>query len=84
MKKSLSYLFVGVSAALIALLAQHLIINPNERTVFEREEVPVFKTASFAASPNSNFVEAAEKTVNAVVHVKNVTLDRTPQSLFDF
>lgn len=84
MKKSLSYLFVGVSAALIALLAQHLIINPNERTVFEREEVPVFKTASFAATPNSNFVEAAEKTVNAVVHVKNVTLDRTPQSLFDF
>jgi serine protease Do len=84
MRKSLSYLFVGVSAALIALLAQHFLFN-NPQTVFvTRDEAPTFQTAVSYSSADSNFVEAAEKTVNAVVHVKNVSLERSPQSLFDF
>lgn len=84
MKKSLSYLFVGVSAAIIVLLAQQLFFKPPQTVSTERVEEPTFRTALAFDSSNSNFVEAAEKTVNAVVHVKNVSLDRSPQSLFDF
>jgi serine protease Do len=84
MKKYISYAFVGISAALITIVAQHYFFSEQPITVATTYEEPVFKT-SFGASPsNSNFVEAAEKTVNAVVHVKNVSLERSPQSLFDF
>ena len=84
MRKSLSYLFVGVSAALIALLAQHFLFNNRQTVLVARDEAPAFRTAVAYDSERSNFVEAAEKTVNAVVHVKNVSLERSPQSLFDF
>lgn len=84
MKKSLSYLFVGVSAAITVLLAQQLFFKPHPTVSTERIEEPTFRTALAFDSSDSNFVEAAEKTVNAVVHVKNVSLDRSPQSLFDF
>ena len=84
MKKYISYAFVGISAALVTLLAHHYFFSEQPITVTSSLEEPVFKT-SFRASPSdSNFVEAAEKTVNAVVHVKNVSLERSPQSLFDF
>lgn len=84
MKKLLSYLFVGASAAITVLLAQQLFFKPYLTVSTERIEEPTFRTALAFDSSNSNFVEAAEKTVNAVVHVKNVSLDRSPQSLFDF
>lgn len=84
MKKSLSYLFVGASAAISVLLAQQLFFKPYLTVSTERIEEPTFRTALAFDSSNSNFIEAAEKTVNAVVHVKNVSLDRSPQSLFDF
>lgn len=84
MKKSLSYLFVGISAAITVLLAQQLFFKPHPTVSTERIEEPTFRTALAFDSSDSNFVEAAEKTVNAVVHVKNVSLDRSPQSLFDF
>lgn len=84
MKKSLSYLFVGASAAITVLLAQQLFFKPYLTVSTERIEEPTFRTALAFDSSNSNFIEAAEKTVNAVVHVKNVSLDRSPQSLFDF
>ena len=74
MRKSLSYLFVGVSAALIALLAQHFLFNNRQTVLVARDEAPAFRTAVAYDSERSNFVEAAEKTVNAVVHVKNVSL----------
>lgn len=84
MKKYISYAFVGISAALVTLLTHHYFFSEQPIAVTSSLEEPVFKT-SFGASPSdSNFVEAAEKTVNAVVHVKNVSLERSPQSLFDF
>jgi Do/DeqQ family serine protease len=84
MKKALSYLFVGVFAAIMVLLAQHLFFKPHQTVLTERTEEPTFRAALAFDSTTSNFVEAAEKTVNAVVHVKNVSLDQSPQSLFDF
>jgi serine protease Do len=84
MKKSLSYLFVGVFAAIMVLLAQQVFFKPPQTVSTDRIEEPTFRAALAFDSSNSNFVEAAEKTVNAVVHVKNVSLDRSPQSLFDF
>jgi serine protease Do len=84
MKKYISYAFVGISAALITIVAQHYFFSEQPITVATTYEEPVFKTSFGALPSNSNFVEAAEKTVNAVVHVKNVSLERSPQSLFDF
>ena len=84
MKKYISYAFVGISAALATLLAHHYFFSEQPIAVISSVEEPVFKTSFGVSSSDSNFVEAAEKTVNAVVHVKNVSLERSPQSLFDF
>ena len=84
MKKYISYAFVGISAALVTLLAHHYFFSEQPIAVISSVEEPVFKTSFGVSSSDSNFVEAAEKTVNAVVHVKNVSLERSPQSLFDF
>jgi len=41
-------------------------------------------TSALKEKSELNFTEAAERTVNAVVHVKNVATTRQPKSLFDY
>ncbi len=40
--------------------------------------------AAAAAEMNTDFTEAAEKTVHAVVHVKNITVSRQPTNIFEY
>jgi Do/DeqQ family serine protease len=74
----------------ITLGAYKLFFEKESRAVFAQEELPVFQTSSMnpvatgAGINEVDFTNAAEKTVNAVVHVKNITLSRGPVSLLDF
>jgi Do/DeqQ family serine protease len=50
--------------------------------------MPVFQTSNLgpntAGIDDADFTLAAEKTVNAVVHVKNITINRGPSNIFEF
>jgi Do/DeqQ family serine protease len=93
MKKIGSSLLVAIFAGVITLGSYKLFFEKtNYAVVSENNETPVF-TTSTSYTPTSakgsginevDFTIAAENTVNAVVHVKNLTLSRGPSSLFDF
>jgi serine protease Do len=52
----------------------HLTANPIVNTSF---------SSNVGLSPNLDFTEAAEKSIHAVVHVKNTTISRQPTSMMD-
>ncbi|WP_422079743.1 trypsin-like peptidase domain-containing protein [Ulvibacterium sp.] len=93
MKKIGSSLLVAIFAGVITLGAYKLFFEKANYTVVSKtNETPVFATST-SYTPTSakgsginevDFTVAAENTVNAVVHVKNVTLSRGPSNLFDF
>ncbi|MCM4157911.1 trypsin-like peptidase domain-containing protein [Gramella sp. AN32] len=88
MKKIGNLLLASVLGGAITLGSYQLI--------FDKEAIP----ATFTASPNENsflpvsnsnlygtnvdFTEAAEKTVHAVVHVKNVAVFKGPRSIWEY
>lgn len=89
MKKIAGLLTVGVLAGAITLGSYKLFIeNPKETTNQETEYAlpvysPVSYNASNAAASGVDFTEAAEQTVNGVVHVKNVQVYRQPRNMME-
>jgi Do/DeqQ family serine protease len=59
-------------------------------SALQSDSLPVFQTSSMpsyhsgAGIDDADFTLAAEKTVNAVVHVKNITMSRGPSNIFEF
>lgn len=91
MKKVGSLLLVAVFAGAITLGAYKLFFeNPNYTIVTQEENGSILNTSFTPTSAKGaginevDFTDAAETTVNAVVHVKNLTLNKTPNSIFDF
>ena len=91
MKKVGSLLLVSLFAGAITLGAYKLFFeNPNYTVVTQNESAPTFNasytpTSAKGAGINEvDFTIAAENTVNAVVHVKNVTTGRASRSGWDF
>ncbi|WP_394748520.1 S1C family serine protease [Spongiimicrobium salis] len=88
MKKLGSLLLVAVFAGAITLGAYKLFFEePNYTIVSQSPETPVFSTnytpvsAKGAGINEVDFTLAAEKTVNAVVHVKNIVKGKKASSL---
>ena len=80
MKRLGSLFLVALLAGTLTLGAYKLFFESGtEGIVFQNDTLPVFATGNVAASPfgsgleDVDFTIAAEKTVNAVVHVKNIT-----------
>lgn len=91
MKKLGSLLLVSVFAGAITLGAYKLFFeNTNYTVVTENDNNSVFNTSYTPTSAKGagineiDFTVAAENTVNAVVHVKNVTMSRGGNSFMDF
>lgn len=92
MKKLGSLLLVSIFAGAITLGAYKLFFEKANYQAITEEGITPFLTTSF--SPTSakgsginevDFTIAAQNTVNAVVHVKNVTLNQSaPTSLMEF
>ncbi|WP_299229546.1 trypsin-like peptidase domain-containing protein [uncultured Psychroserpens sp.] len=91
MKKILTLVFVSVLGGIITLSTYKLFIE-NETTVAleTNAKQPFFVPTNYkltntnlAEIAKTDFVEAAEKTVNAVVHVKNTSLVSGPVTLQD-
>ncbi len=91
MKKISSLLLVAVFAGAITLGAYKLFFeNTNYKIVTQEGNNSTFKTSYTPTSPKGaginelDFTTAAETTVNAVVHVKNVTLSSGPTNIMEF
>ncbi len=87
MKKIGALLLVSVFAGAITLGAYKLFFeNTNYAVVAPDNGASVFSTSLEPASAIAgvDFTVAAENTVNAVVHVKNVTINRGPRNGWDF
>ena len=91
MKRFGSLLIVAVFAGAITLISYKMFFEKtNYAVVTDSLEMPFITTSNKPTSFKGNginevdFTIAAENTVNAVVHVKNLTLNSSPGSLLDF
>ncbi len=91
MKRFLSLLGVAILAGFLTLVSYKIFLEPapvvvNESSNNTRTQlIPAAYTALNAVSnTNTDFTFAAEKTVNAVVHVKQYGISRSPRNLMEF
>ncbi len=90
MKKLASLLFVAIIAGVITLGAYKLFIEiePPKSELVNKNTTPTLSnyipsSYTTAISSGIDFTKAAEKSVNGVVHVKNVQLFRQPRNLME-
>ncbi|PHQ61319.1 MAG: serine protease [Maribacter sp.] len=91
MKRIASLLLVSIFAGAITLGAYKLFFEKTNYTVITQNDgASTFNTSLTPTSAKGaginevDFTVAAENTVNAVVHVKNVTLSKVPSSAMEF
>ena len=82
---------ISIIAAVVTLTVYKQFEKEPEYTVVSNNtDLPLFRTSDTPTSSKGaginevDFTIAAEKTVNAVVHVKNVTTSSGPSSIWDF
>lgn len=90
MKKIANLLLVSVFAGAITLGAYKMFFEQHSYVFTENANTPFAQvnytpTSAKGAGINEvDFTSAAENTVNAVVHVKNLSINNTPQNLMEF
>ncbi len=93
MKRFLSLLIVAILAGIVTLGAYTMFLEPEAVVITESSNskpnlIPTNYTTTNTnanwASTNIDFTVAAEKTVNAVVHVKQYGITRNPRNLMEF
>ncbi|TDQ31654.1 trypsin-like peptidase domain-containing protein [Zeaxanthinibacter enoshimensis] len=91
MKRLTHLLMVSILGGAITLGAYKLFFeNSKFAVVTEDQGAPYFTTSNLDASVRGaginevDFTVAAEKTVNAVVHVKNVTVNEVPNNFWEY
>jgi len=91
MKKILTLVCVSALGGLITLGGYKLLVENNKEqiTVEQSSDFPVYVQTNNTNTLNSssivapNFVEAAEKSLDAVVHVKNTSIVNAPMTMQD-
>jgi len=86
MKQTIRLFLVALIAGAITL-GGYKLIEEKEVISFAATENTNFIPTSFSANGaemNTDFTEAAEKTVHAVVHVKNTTVSRQPTNIMEY
>ena len=91
MKKILTLVCVSTLGGLITLGGYKLLVENNKEqiTVEQSSDFPVYVPTNNTNTLNSasvvapNFVEAAEKSLDAVVHVKNTSIVNAPMTMQD-
>ncbi|MCX2681341.1 trypsin-like peptidase domain-containing protein [Galbibacter sp. EGI 63066] len=89
MKRFLSLLLVSVLGGALTLGIYKIAFEKEVTFVENTSDQPKFVTASYnpatlEATENVDFTEAADKTIHAVVHVKNLALSRGPSSIMEY
>ncbi|MBO3117330.1 trypsin-like peptidase domain-containing protein [Winogradskyella sp. DF17] len=90
MKKIITLVCVSVLGGLLTLGGYKLFIEKDEQAVVLEQStdtpvyVPTYSSPSYNVSADSpNFVTAAEKSIDAVVHVKNTAIVSAPMTMYD-
>lgn len=86
MKQTFRLFLVALFAGAITL-GGYKYLEKEKHITFEPQQTSKFIPTSFStigAEMSTDFTEAAEKTVHAVVHVKNITLSRQPTNIFEY
>ncbi|AXT54766.1 PDZ domain-containing protein [Aquimarina sp. AD1] len=92
MKRFFSLLVVAILAGVMTLGAYKMFLEPEAVVITKNETtqktnlIPTAYTATNinTAGTNVDFTVAAEKTVNAVVHVKQYGISKTPRNLMEY
>jgi len=91
MKRLAGLFLMALASGAITLGAYKLFFEPRANSYYQQNDsLPVFQTSTLRTSltgPEAgqpDFIMAAENTVNAVVHVKNLTLSRGSGGLLEF
>jgi len=88
MKQIARLFMVALVAGAMTLGGYKLFVESNEVVFVPQEQSPSFIPTTFSEPVNSglniDFTAAAEKTVNAVVHVKNTTVGRQSGNVIDY
>lgn len=86
MKQTIRLFLVALFAGAITL-GGYKLIEEKDVVSFAAQENTNFIPTAFSANGaemNTDFTEAAEKTVHAVVHVKNTTVSRQPTNIMEY
>lgn len=90
MKKILTLVCVSALGGILALGGYKLFIDDEKQQVAAEQVsdlpiyVPTNATSNLTTNLAPNFVEAAEKTLDAVVHVKNTAIVTAPATISDY
>jgi len=92
MKRFLNLLVVAILAGVMTLGAYKAFLEPDAVVItkYETPPNPTLIPATYNATnlnsvnTNADFTTAAEKTVNAVVHVKQYGITKTPRNLMEY
>jgi len=88
MKQILRLFLVAFFAGALTLVGYKYFIETKEITFIPQQEnssfIPINFTNSETIGVNIDFTEAAEKTVNVVVHVKNTTINRNSNNILEY
>jgi len=85
MKNFIRLFLVALFAGAFTLLGYKYFIESEELTIITQQEEPRFIPTNYSSDiVNLDFTEAAEKTVHAVVHVKNTTISKQPSNIMEF
>ena len=91
MKRVVSLIFIALISGILTLGGYKLFIEDHPEAVLATDNntiqnfIPTnFNSVNAISSTNADFTSAAEKTINAVVHVTNRSISKTPRSISDF
>lgn len=89
MKQITKLLFVALLAGAATLGGYKLFFEKDTSfnlatTQQETSFIPTNYTSNFGTATDTDFTDAAEKTVHAVVHVKNTTINRQPSNIMEY
>lgn len=87
MKQTLRLFAVALFAGAITLGGYKYFVERDTVTISQANTTPSFIPTSFSSEANGttiNFTDAAEKSVHAVVHVKNRTITKQPTNVMEY
>jgi serine protease Do len=87
MKQTVKLFAVALIAGATTLSGYKYFVESDGVSIISQTESPSFIPTNFSSETNLaslDFTEAAEKTVHAVVHVKNTTVSRQPRNLIEY
>ena len=88
MKQLIKFTFIAIISSFMTLLGSKYVEGKDKVTIIHQNEsseiIPTNNLNNNVLNTNVDFTEAAEKTVNAVVHVKNTTQQTNISSSYYF